>query len=106
MFNITAQPEFSHVVAVLVPCDGGHREETLRARFRVVSTDETDTSTMEGIEAFLKSVIVSLDELVDGGGEPVLYNNAVRDQVLALPYARLALLRAYMTAITKAKLGN
>lgn len=106
MFNITAQPEFSHVIPVLVPCDGGHREETLRARFRVAGTDDQDLTTHEGVLGFLKAVIVSLDDLVDAAGAPAAYNDAVRDQVLALPYVRLALLRGYMSAVTKAKLGN
>ena len=109
MFKIAANPEFSHTVPILVPTDGGHREESLRARFRVIGSEALDsfqlTSTGE-VLTFLREVLVSLDDLADAAGNPVPYNDEVRDQVLQLPYVRLALVRSYMSAITKAKAGN
>lgn len=109
MFKIIDRPEFTHTVPVMVPSDGGHREESLKTRYRVLSNDQAESfqlNTTEGLMGFLKETIVSLDDLVDAAGKPVAYSLDVRDQVLGLPYARLALLRGYMTAVTKARVGN
>jgi hypothetical protein len=109
MFKIIQTPEFTHAVPVQVPADGGHREEVLKARFRVLSGEGCDVfalKTNEDITGFLARAVVGLEDIVDEAGAPVPYCDAVRDQVLALPYARAALLRAYIAAVTKARTGN
>ncbi len=109
MFKIIQNPEFTHAVPVQVPADGGHREEVLKARFRVLSGEGDDVfalKTNDEIMAFLGRAVVGLEDIVDDDGKPVPFSDAVRDQVLALPYARAALLRAYITAVTKARAGN
>lgn len=109
MFDVTTKPEFTHTVTVMVPTDGGHSESDFKARFRVLEvteTDEFDLNNTDGLIAFLKAAVVSFDDLVNGKKEPVVYNNALRDQMLALPYVRLALLRTYMSAVTKARIKN
>lgn len=109
MFIITDEPTFRHDVKVKVPCDGGHREETISATFRVVSDEETDSHDLyarESSTAWLRRIIVKLDGLVDLEKKPVPYSDAVRDHVLSLPYARLALAQAYLAAVTKAREGN
>lgn len=109
MFKVNVSPTFTRTVRVQIPTDGGHRQETLKATFRVLNTDEVegfDLATTEGTSAFLCAVIESLDDIADANGEQIPYNNEVRDQVLKMPYVRLALSREYFEAVAKARKGN
>jgi len=109
MFTVVSEPMFVHPVTAMVPVDGGHEEQTFKAKFRVIGIDEAkgfDFHTAEGETLFLRRAIIELSELVDGAKNPVTYNDAVRDQVLRLPYAKLALMRSYIDGVGKAKSGN
>jgi hypothetical protein len=109
MLRISKSPEFTHKVTVLVPVDGGHDEQTFKARFKVMSTEESsryDLQSSEGIQEFLNVAVVGLYDLVDVHDKPLVFNDELKASVLGLPYLRLALLRAYMDAVTKAKVGN
>ncbi len=101
-FKIVATPEFTHAVPVMVPVDGGHREETLRARFRVVPDEEADVD----VKAFLQKAFIGVEDLVDDSGKPVVWSDELRDRLIGIPFVRSALARAYMAAITKERLGN
>lgn len=109
MFKINAAPEFTHPVAVMVPQDDGHREETFKARFKVLPDDDVDgydVSTKDGLKEFLRQVWLGASDIQDDDGQVVAWSIDLRDQLLGLPYVRLALLRTYMSALTKAKAGN
>ncbi|PWE29965.1 hypothetical protein DDZ14_16110 [Maritimibacter sp. 55A14] len=109
MFKVTETPEFTHKVPVMVPVDGGHREESFDVRYRVIDGDvdeQFDLQDPEGLKAFLRAAIVRIGDIVDDNDKPLSWNDALRDRILGLPYARIALLRGYMTAITKARTGN
>ncbi|MEX2480196.1 MAG: hypothetical protein WD928_04975 [Gammaproteobacteria bacterium] len=109
MFKLDANPTFTRSVEVLVPADGGHRKETLSATFCVLDVEEAgryDLYDRQGTRDFLERVIQRLDDIAGEDGKPVPYSDAVRDQVLALPYARLALARAYFEAVAGAARGN
>jgi len=109
MFKIVENPEFTHKVRIMVPTDGGHAEQSFRARFRVVPTDESEAGqldTDEGLNAFLRAAWVGAEELVGDDGSPLPWSDGLRDTLLGLPYVRLALLSTYMSAITRAVSGN
>ena len=108
MFNITAKPEFTHTVHVLTPIDGGHREDTFKARFRVIDDEEQQTNfhRIGEVKDYLRKLVVGMEDLVDEQSKPIPYSDEVRDQMLALPHVRLALLKTYNEALTKARLGN
>ena len=109
MFKIVSNPRFRHVVTVLVPVDGGHAEQTLGVTFRVLSSDEAeahDLSTTAGMDAFLRAIVVGLDDVVDDDGHPLPFSDGMRDRVLGPMYVKLAVLRAYTAALGKARLGN
>lgn len=109
MFKIADEPTFRHEVKARVPVDGGHREESFQATFRVLEPKEVDTfdlNTTDGSTAFLKRVIVQLHDIGDAEGKPLEWADEVRDAVLRLPWARGALARAYFAAIAGAKSGN
>ena len=107
MFAIAENPEFTHEVAVMVPVDGGHEKQTFRARFRVVDTDAgMRFDSDDGMTEFLREVLVGGEDLVDADGRTLPWSDALRDRLLAVPYVRLALLRTYMSALTRAVEGN
>ena len=107
MFKVVAEPQFTHTVKVRVPVDGGHEDQSFKARFRVIDTDEVaEIELKEGRKAAVKRILVSMDELTDADGNPVSYSDALRDQLIQLPYVEIALYRTYLEAVTGAKTGN
>ncbi|MEX2126973.1 MAG: hypothetical protein WD871_01850 [Xanthobacteraceae bacterium] len=109
MFKIVDRLTFTHTVRVMVPADNGHREETLRATYRVLRVDEINAFNVRdpnGARDFLREAIVKLDDLADESGNALAYSDAVRDAVLGLPHARAALASAYLDAVERAKAKN
>jgi len=109
MFKLAANPTFSHVVRVQVPIDGGHAQETFRARFRVLPAEraaEFDFGNEAGTRDFLVAAIDHLDEIADEQGHLLPYSDELRDRVIGLPYVRQALLNAYLTGVAGAAAGN
>lgn len=109
MFVVTDKPSFWRTVKIFVPVDGAHKEETLRARFNVLDTAEIDAfdfTETEGNTAFLCAVIEELDDIVGPDKAKLPYTTELRDQVLRLPYVRVALVREYFDAVGKARKGN
>ena len=109
MFKIITNPQFTHPVTVNVPVDGGHREETFKARFQVVDQDETedlDLGTRDGLSDYLRKVWIGVEDVLGENDTPVLWSDELRDRMLQLPYVRLGLLRTYTGALTGARAGN
>ena len=109
MFNVDANPEFTHTVRVQVPVDGGHEEQTFKARFRLVEDDVNESVNFNRpseIIEYLRTIIVSFDDLADKDKKPIQYNDSVRDQMLKMAHVRIALLRTYRDARSKERLGN
>lgn len=110
MFKVTTNPTFTHVVKISVPVDGGHDEQTLKATFKVLPLDqlvEDPELDMSGNQVkSLRQVLVSLADLVDDQGNPVEYNDDLRDRLIGVPYVRIALMQHYIQAMTKVRLGN
>lgn len=107
MFKITTDPKFTHPVTVCVPVDGGYKDQTFPVTFRVVPLDQLPKG--EGSDAHmetLRKVVVHMGELVDDNDQPVSYSDDLRDQLIQYPYVRLALLKAYIEAMSKMKTGN
>ena len=109
MFIIDEEPKFTHTVKAQVPVDGGFKEQSFKATFRVLPPEEIDkfdlTST-EGSSDFLRRVIVGLDDVAGPDKKPISYSDELRDKVIALPYARAALATGYFKAIAGARTGN
>lgn len=109
MFKLATNPTFTHKVEVLVPVDGGHAKQNFKATFRVMSTDDAakfDFSDPESNAAFLREVLVSTDDITGEGGDPLPYSDELRDQLIAIPYARTGLAKTYFDGVAKARLGN
>jgi hypothetical protein len=110
MFKLTkANPEFTHTVHVQVPVDGGHREETLKCRFRALPADALsvhDTVSEQGTDAYLRAICVRFEDVVDDDGNPIPQSDELTNMLLGLSYVRMALIRTYTAAMIKARLGN
>lgn len=109
MFKIAESPEFTHTVPVMVPVDGGHREDTLTVRYRVLPierADDFDLNTGQGTVDFLKAVVAEVGDVVGPDDKPLPWNDRLRDQLFGLYYVRLALVNAYLKAVMKARMGN
>lgn len=109
MFVVDTNPTFTHTVKVKVPVDGGFDEQSFKATFNVIPTEEVadyDLGDGEGSTAFLRRAIVGMDELVDKDKKPVPYNDKLRDALLGQLYVRKALARTYFDAVAGAQSGN
>lgn len=109
MFKITDRPKFSRSVLVLVPEADGSRKETLRATYQAMPSSEADkydVNTAEGTRAFLRVVLIHVDDIADEHGKALPYSDAVRDQLIDLPWARNALAVTYFDEVGKAREGN
>lgn len=108
-YKLLKTVEFTHDVPVAVPADGGHQEATLRTRFRHLSDEEAaqfDFGSGEGMKDFLRAVIVRFEDVVDENDRPVAMSDELLERMIGTSYVRLALLRHYGAAQTKARLGN
>ncbi len=109
MFKVIDNPTFTIEVAVLVPVDGGHDRQSVRATYNVIPTDEMagfDLTTAKGTRKFLERAVKRLDDVVDEKGEPLPWSDRLRDRLLTLPYVVTALARGYFENVNKAALGN
>ncbi|MFD1914113.1 hypothetical protein [Halodurantibacterium flavum] len=105
MLKISKNPEFTHKVRVRVPVDGGYSDQEFKARFRVLPWDEVEKLDRNPTEQ-LRQIWIGWEDIADDQGVPVPYSDAVRDQLAALLYVRVALLSAYSDAISGARRGN
>jgi len=105
-FKINDRPEFTRIVTILVPEGDDFREDTLKATFRVTSAEDHDLFGVEGMKDFLRDAIVRLDDVIGDDDTPLEYSPNLRDSVLAMDNARLALMRTYSEAVTRLKLKN
>lgn len=107
MFKVSSDPKFTHPVTVCVPVDGGHKNMTFPVTFRVMPLDQLDDGQgAEGQAASLRKVITHMEDLVGDNDQPIPYSDEIRDQLIAVPYVRLALMKTYLEAVTKTKAGN
>jgi hypothetical protein len=102
MFKVNTSETFKRKIVAKVPVDGGFRDDWFGATFRVLPLDEAnsfDLATTEGTTGFLQATIVELHDIADADGNDLPYSDAVRDQVLQLPFVRRVLADAYLSAI-------
>lgn len=104
--KIVPRPKFSHKITARVPIDGGYRDEAFRVQFQLASNAEADLSSDALKDDFLRDIVIEIEDLVDEQGSSLPWSDAVRDAVFALPWARIAILTGYFTAVTGARAGN
>jgi hypothetical protein len=74
--------------------------------FRVLPLDQLgDREGSAGQIETLRKVVVSMGDLVDENDQPISYSDEIRDQLIQF-FVRLALLKAYIEAMSKMKTGT
>ena len=106
MLKIAKRPEWTHEVKISVPVDGGYDTQTCRVRYRLLNEDALEPTDPNNAVQILRDVVVRIDDLADEAGEPLDWNDAVRETVFALPYAQAGLIRGYFRSVTGAREGN
>lgn len=109
MFKIVKNPTFTHIVPVMVPVDGGHEEQSLKVKFRVVPQDELslhDLRSPEGTESYCRAIVAEFGDIVNEGNMPVPPSDEVNDTLFRTPFVQIAVIRAYTLAMAKARAGN
>lgn len=101
-FKLILNPTFLTRAMITVPTDAGPVEQSLNVRFKVLP-DEAEA--LESTE-FLRQAILHLDDIVDDGNDAIPYSTELLEQVIARPFARVGLVRAYYQALAGAKAGN
>lgn len=111
MFQVLKNPTFKHAVKVKVPVDGGFKDQTFKAEFRVMTDDEMAAHRLDSIEAmkaYIRDFLVGLEGVFDDQKPPqqIPYNSDLREQLIGLPFVRRALIDTYVAALTGETRGN
>jgi len=109
MFKLQKNPTFTHDVPVQVPVDDGHEERPLKVRYRVLGADDLrhhEMNSEEGQNAYLRAVVAGFPAVVDDDGQPIPDDDALFDQIVGLTFCRVAVMRGYQEAMTKARAKN
>jgi hypothetical protein len=102
MFTLQKNPTFKTTARIIVPTDEGDVEQTMGVKFRLMSDDANQMDVVQ----FLRDCVLSMDDIVDDAGKPLTYDAELREAMLAVPFVRVGLMRAYWAAVSKAKMGN
>lgn len=110
MFNI-APAKFTREITVRVPTDGGFENQTMMVTYQTLPTDQVEAMLAtgtgnQGMRDFASAICAHIDDLVDVDGKPLAWNDAVKKQVLALPYAFLPIREGYLVAMDEARAKN
>lgn len=108
-FRIIDNPTFTHKVSIRVPVDGGFETQSVDCTYKVIPADQLETYDLamgKGTKDFLTDAIEKLGDVVGENGEPLTYNDALRDRLLTLPYVRAGLVQGYYEGVTAGRLGN
>lgn len=109
MFKIEKEPKFWAPVTVFTPIDDGHREDTLRVRFKVQPAETVESFNLtngEEIREFLKVTVVGLDDILDEDDNAMPFSEELLETMLSNYAARMAMLNTYVASVTKARAGN
>lgn len=109
MLKVVKNPEFTATVKVLVPAEGGHSDASFTARFKALTVSQAEAFNMmsvDGTNDWLRTILIGWEGVVDDDGEPVTFNNQVRDELLDVPFIRMAVIQSYNAAMMGAKRGN
>lgn len=115
MLKVVKRPQFTTMVTILEPSDGGQKEGKFKARFQVIPRSELknyDLSTADGTDEFLRDAILGWFDLVEGeegDKQPFEFNSTNLNTLLDLDHYRVGFTRAYFdntSGIQVAKRGN
>ena len=100
MFILDLDPVFTWPVTVRMPNEGGFRESTFAARFRLLNEVDRDTLIVEGGDTgLLRRALIGFDDVETPDGKP--FDNSAESLAAALNLQpiRVALADAYAAAV-------
>lgn len=110
MFILKAAHEFEWPVIVQEPEDGKHQARQFFARFLVLPQDEIEGLIKDSPErvdvALLRRALIGWRGVQDATKEEVPFSDEAREQLIAIPYVRLATVLAYRDAIAGIRRKN
>ena len=109
--KLIKNPEFTHTVKVKTPVDGGHQEDTFKARFKMIAHSRMQEAERlcedeDKTRAFLREILINAEDIEDEQGKPLAWNDELRDHLIDMPHTRNALFFGYFEAFSAAKAGN
>lgn len=107
----TLSDEFDWPVTVRAPKDGGFEEQTFTVRFRAITSGRAKRLAEDLAPAaardqerkladLLPDVVIGWRDVVDEDGAPIPFDADALERILDLPYVRVAVMAAYVQAIT------
>lgn len=109
MLKIVKNPEFTATVKVQVPAEGGFSDASFTARFKALTVSEAeafDLVSVTGTNDWLRTILIGWEGVVGEDGEKVSFNHAIRDELLDVPFIRMAVIQSYNAAMLGARRGN
>lgn len=98
--------EFIFTQEVTIDVPGGGKED-FDACFKALDQPRLDALVAEGGDAALVgAVLVGWDRIIDEAKAPIPFSDAAREALIALPYARFGVAKAYWEAISGLMRGN
>ena len=107
MFKITLTPSYRVKVVVETPNMQGKMDKSdFMAEFKRCDLAKIDELRNIPQREVVREVLTGWDGLVDDDNQPVPFNAATLDAVLAIPQAMVALIEAFWESVHKAKQKN
>jgi len=109
MFNVDLKPTFTCPVIVSIPSGDGVIQQSFRAKFAALDIPDFsgfDLASPVGAQGFLERTLLSVSDVVDEEGNALPSSPQLLGRIVELPWARTALIRAYLSAFTRAAQGN
>jgi hypothetical protein len=104
--KIAKRPTFRHKVTARVPVDGGHRDEVFTVHYQLASIPSEQLTAEYNADDFLRDIVLSMEDLVDEDGKALPWSDEVREAVLQLPWAKVAIVQGYYAAVNGARAKN
>jgi len=109
MFKLKTEHTYSWPVTVQIPADGGKfTKSTFDATFKVIPQDRIDTILRGGNvdSELLREVTIGWKGVQDEDGNELPFSEDARDKLLSIPYARAALVEAYLDSLAGSRRKN
>lgn len=101
MFRVSQKESYKWPVVVQEPNNGAFTESRFTAEFKILPQARLD-SVAAGREEnadLADEVLLGWDGVVDRDGNPLLFSEETKAIVLDIPYAKMAIVRAFFSSI-------
>jgi hypothetical protein len=106
MFDIDLKPVFTTTVKIIAP---GGQEQSFEGTFEALDIDafeSFDLATGAGARAFLERVLLKVNDIIDGQGNPVPDSPELRAKLINKSWVRGPAVKAYILGQRGGQAGN